>query len=150
MYVGMGAGNSLWTRDGGMSIQFSQPTNAVGFSFSHQPTSPDLVLRAYGENGLLGTVKSSGASGYLGLMTPGSQITSISIQSRGLIASGSVRGQGLSWDAMDRVAGVRGGDLPFTMDNLHFGDASVAPAPGALLLALGGLGCVGLIRRRFS
>lgn len=157
MYMGM-QGNSLWDRDGGLVIQLHQPSNAVGFTFSHLPSSPDLVLRAYGVNGLIGTVTSSGASGYLGVMSFDDAITMVSVQTRGLIpgsgagsaSGGAVRGGGLSWDAMDRVAGIRGGDLPFSLDNFSFGNATVAPAPGALILALGGLGCVALIRRRFG
>lgn len=140
------SGHALWDSDGTVQIQFTQATSAVGFDYSHLPSAPNLVLTAYGSNGILGSVQSSGASGYLGLAAPGQQITSVVLQSRGLIA-----GLGSPFNALeDRLSGPgRGGHLSFSLDNFSFGQATVAPVPGALLLALGGLGCVGLIRRRF-
>lgn len=132
---GLEPGNVLWDKDGSIEFQLNTPVDAVGFNFSHIPGAQDIVLSVYGENGLLGSTISSGDSGYLGILAPGQAITSFVAESRALIAG---PGQ------LD----LRATYPSFALDNIGLGNARPIPAPGALVLALGGLGCVKLLHRR--
>lgn len=130
--VGMGPGKSLVDLDGQVEIDLVNPVDAVGLDFTHLPFSPKIILKAYGQNGFLGSISSSGNAGYLGLAAPGEQITSIVLQSPlgGLFPHSHV-------------------NIGFAFDNLAFGmSTSAVPAPAGLLLGLIGLGSVGLVRRR--